>query len=66
LFTQIWEETEDKHMELIQDKVTNTVLNPGELVEQLQEFQEFQDLVPTEVVRVLLVTSAEKEECLPH
>jgi len=58
--------TQDKPTESTQDKVTSTPLNLGELVVQWQEFQEFPEVVPTEVVRVPLVTNAVKVVCLPH
>ena len=41
----------------------NTQLNPGELEEPSLVFPELEDPVPTEVVKELSVTCAEKEEC---
>jgi len=43
----------------------NTLQNHGEQEEQSLESQESLDQEPAEVDRELLVTSAEREECLP-
>jgi len=61
-----WQKIEDKDMLYSIRLVKSTLLNLGELEEQWQESQEFQDLVLTDLVRPLLVTCAEKLECLLH
>jgi len=53
-------------MELIQKPEWNTPLNLGVPVEPLLVFPVFLDLVPTDQDKLLLVISAEKEECLLH
>jgi len=51
---------------LTQELDTSTLLSLGVLVEPLPEFQEFQDLVPTDQDKPLLVICVEVVECLPH
>lgn len=53
-------------MVLILDKATNILPNHGELVVQLQEFQEYLEVVQIVVDKVLLVTNVEKVVCLLH
>lgn len=52
-------------MELTQKPVWNTQPKVGEQVELYPEFQEFQEVVPIEVVKLPSVTNVEKVECLP-
>lgn len=51
---------------LTQELDTSTPLSPGELVEPLPEFQEFQVLVPTDQDRPLSVICVEVVECSLH
>ena len=53
-------------MELKQMLVCNMLLNHGEQVELLQEFQELVEVVLPDLVKVPSVISVEKEECLLH
>jgi len=62
----MFQKIEDKVKELLIKPVWNTQPNHGELVEPLQEFQEFQDQVPTDQVKPLSVTCVEKVECSLH
>jgi hypothetical protein len=63
LFTPTSPRTEDKLMESSDGPDRNTPPNHGVLVEPLHVFQESQDLVLTEVDKVLSVTCAEKLAC---
>ena len=53
-------------MESIERQVWNMLLNLGELVELLLEFQELEDLVPADQDREPSLISAEREECSHH
>jgi hypothetical protein len=61
--TKTYPKTPDKPTLSPEPLVTNTQLNLGELVELLLVFPEFQDLVPTELVKLLSVICVEKVEC---
>ena len=58
--------TEDKLMESSSKQACSTLLNPGEQVELLPEFQELEDLVPADQDREPSLISAEREECSHH
>ena len=64
LFTRTLPKIEDKVTPFSTKQVLNTPPNPGVQEEPSLVFQESQVLVPPELVKPLLVTCAERLECL--